>query len=660
MNMRTSAVVVGALVLLAAGLIGGYLIRVPERITSTVTQTSVSPITVRETAFSIVTTTETLEAPVTTVTKVPFTVTTVPTTTRTGPQLKAGRITSDETWSGEILVTDTVEVARGVTLTIEPGTTVKFKHYRGYRGPGRNSLFVMGTLRAVGTPGEPIWFTSDADDPTNGDWSMIRFEEASDETIVKYAIIEFGQQGLNLWHSSFTISHCIVRWNNWEGIYLESYCVPIIEHCMIYENGYNGVAMEQFNTATLRYNTIMRSGTHGIHVDASHATIEHNVVTENGASGVSVDNNGQIEVTYNTLTKNNDAGIGGGEGQNTVKAFFNNITENNLGIYCPQYLTLTANNNNIYGNTHLEFNVENSHINANAKNNWWGTTDEEAVRNQIRDLNGVVDIKPLLPSKTTKNPDTGEDITSDIDYDYEDLRRAELGYRPGDPEKDRYLYIYPDDETRRTINKIGKGLGLTWSVTWDGEHIWTATLWGTVYQIEPTTGEVLKTFQLPLPQPWGMTWDGEHLWINDFAEIKIYEVDPEDGAIISSFQIPGLTGGCKGLTWDGQHLYTLGWATPNIYKFDRTGNLIKTITMKDGIGGGLAWDGECFWAPGRRGICKIDTSGTIVGEIYAASEGTWDMTWDGTYLWATQRTNENWLDDKIFQLEILEMLPPTP
>jgi hypothetical protein len=70
-------------------------------------------------------------------------------------------------------------------------------------------------------------------------------------------------------------------------------------------------------------------------------------------------------------------------------------------------------------------------------------------------------------------------------------------------------------------------------------------------------------------------------------------------------------------------------------------------------GGGLAWDGAHFWVPGGH-ILKYDAQGRQVGWIYAASEGTWDMTWDGAYLWASQRTNENWPDAKIFQLELLE------
>lgn len=111
----------------------------------------------------------------------------------------------------------------------------------------------------------------------------------------------------------------------------------------------------------------------------------------------------------------------------------------------------------------------------------------------------------------------------------------------------------------------------------------------------------------------------------------------------------------KGITWDGEHLYLMGWTTPTIYKLDKSGSLIEKIEIKEGwAGGGLTWDGNYFWAPGGKGICKIDREGRIVGGIYAASEGTFDLAWDGHYLWATQRTNENWQDSKIYKIEIID------
>lgn len=327
-------------------------------------------------------------------------------------QSRGGMIKRDEVWSGEILITDTIEILRGVTLIIEPGTVVKFKHYRGYKDPNRLSFQILGTLKAAGTSENQIWFTSDADKPVNGDWSMLRFIDAGNGSIIKYAIIEFGQQGINMWNSSPAISHSIVRWNNWEGIYLESYSRPIIEYNRIYQNGYNGIAMEQFNNAIVRYNYISRSGTNGIHIDASTALVENNMVEEN-ANGLSVDDSGTLYALNNTLKNNRGAGIMCGEGENKLNAAGNSFSGNVMDISCSSEMV-------------------------------------------FENVTGI---------------GTGEVI-----FDYPDVKRIDLGYTPGDARKDEYVYVYPDDESRRIVKKIGEGLGLTWSVAWDGTHVWTAAL----------------------------------------------------------------------------------------------------------------------------------------------------------------------------------------
>ena len=113
-----------------------------------------------------------------------------------------GTISSNETWSnsGNVhQITCDVVVASGVTLTIQAGTIIKFNNY--------TRLTIEGTLRVLGTSGNPVYFTSISDDTIGGDtngngasngipgiWYDIRFTDTSDDanSIIDYAIIRYG------------------------------------------------------------------------------------------------------------------------------------------------------------------------------------------------------------------------------------------------------------------------------------------------------------------------------------------------------------------------------------------------------------------------------------------------------------------------------------
>jgi hypothetical protein len=67
----------------------------------------------------------------------------------------SGIISSDTTWTktdSPINITWSTTIAKGVTVTIEPGVVVHFN---------ANDLWVDGTLRAIGTNAEPITLNGD-------------------------------------------------------------------------------------------------------------------------------------------------------------------------------------------------------------------------------------------------------------------------------------------------------------------------------------------------------------------------------------------------------------------------------------------------------------------------------------------------------------------
>ncbi|MBU2461897.1 right-handed parallel beta-helix repeat-containing protein, partial [bacterium] len=80
-----------------------------------------------------------------------------------------GTLSTNTTWNmagSPYIVTDTVYVANGVRLTIEPGVVVKFAT--------ETSLISYGTLSAVGTSIATITFTSSQTTATAGDWKGIK------------------------------------------------------------------------------------------------------------------------------------------------------------------------------------------------------------------------------------------------------------------------------------------------------------------------------------------------------------------------------------------------------------------------------------------------------------------------------------------------------
>lgn len=508
-----------------------------------------------------------------------------------------GTISQDTIWQGDVSVTESVVVQPNVTLTVKPGTHVRFKHYRGYREPEKRLyLIVLGRIVANGNKSQPIYFTSDATDPQNGDWAMIRLkpDAGQPQSSFHYCVFEFAQQGLNVWSASPDISHSVFRWNNWEGVYFESGCQPTLTLCQIVENGYNGLAAEQSNVITMTNSEVWRNGTCGVHIDNSEAEVRLSWVHDNLAHGLSVDDNAALRALGDAIYDNQACGIGFGQGTNTVEVANLDIYNNASGNYCGSVTTVSS---------------------------------------------------PYYPP-----------ASKDIYIGFQPDPSYALNCIPSDQSCDQYTYVYPDDETRRIANKIGNGLGLTWSLAYYDHSIWTCTLGAQCYRLDPQTGNQQDSFTLPgLSQPWGMTFDDAgYMWVVDFAERKLFKIDPTTHNIVGSFPTPNPSaGGCKGLTWDGEHLNVMGWVSPTIYQMNKAGNLVNTISLDSGGGGGIAWDGEHFWIPSGR-ILKYDTQGHQVGWIYPASEGTWDMTWEGDYLWASQRTNENWSDAKIFQLEILD------
>jgi len=116
----------------------------------------------------------------------------------------SGTLTADTTWESGVVyrVVGDVTVSAGVTLTIEPGAIVKFAYTSS--STVKKRLIVSGDLQLGGSPGNPVYFTSDRDDsiggdtngdgtatsPVPGDWGYIQLKNAT--TAFHDAVVRYG------------------------------------------------------------------------------------------------------------------------------------------------------------------------------------------------------------------------------------------------------------------------------------------------------------------------------------------------------------------------------------------------------------------------------------------------------------------------------------
>jgi len=346
----------------------------------------------------------------------------------------SGTLTTDEVWSGTVNITGDVIVPSGITLTIQPGTTVRFaalSHDRhGGSDTSRCELIINGSLNAVGTPQSPITFTSSSASPMPNHWAGIRANVAgawqTPVFTLQYAIVEYSTSGIVHSMSGTAsppyIGNCTIRYNgSYYGIYLSASGgsgSARVEGCTIYNNGGYGIYASGYNgsrSLSILNNTINNNTQYGIYCDSSTVTLDHNTIHHNNYYGLLCSST-TATITNNEVYSNNNSGIYCTQGSSvinnnsihdntqygiyiyasgsfTISISLNNIYNNSGGgIYCNASSVARLNYNNIYGGTYALYNDSSSAVDA--RYNWWGavTTSEMASGSNPKNISAIYDI----------------------------------------------------------------------------------------------------------------------------------------------------------------------------------------------------------------------------------------------------------------------------
>ena len=167
-----------------------------------------------------------------------------------------GPIISDTTWTlanSPYIVTTSVDVQQNVTLTIEPGVTIRFN--------SGTKLQVNGELIARGTADNLIVFTSNQTNPAPGDWYGIEFTSVAVPVVV--------DENEN-YVSGNVIQYCVVEYAGFEETRAVNGSSLLIDNCTVQNNKGRGVGISGSDTlpgyvtnSVIKNNQILMVGANG-------------------------------------------------------------------------------------------------------------------------------------------------------------------------------------------------------------------------------------------------------------------------------------------------------------------------------------------------------------------------------------------------------------
>jgi parallel beta-helix repeat protein len=345
-----------------------------------------------------------------------------------------GIITQDTTWTkanSPYSLSGPVAINQGLTLTIEAGTTINLNNYY---------IQVNGTLIARGSNADPIHINGPAPaiggiifTPISNGWNeQTGSGNTIENTIIDHAPV-IAQNSVKMDHNSITGSISAKAYSLIEHNNITDGTVSIGDSVVLYNNtitGSTGLGSLLFG------GSVVVSVTSGSSAN-NKPTVSNNIINGspavNGKLNDGIVCSGFVSITGNTISScktgirvepyehssgfplidknfisNNQDGIDIWSGDSTPLIQNNLLTNNTNGISVSGTTGNTSaipliQNNNIYDNSiNMFLGVP---YDINAANNWWGTTDAQAINKTIFDHknNFNVGMVNFIPFLTTAN-----------------------------------------------------------------------------------------------------------------------------------------------------------------------------------------------------------------------------------------------------------------
>jgi Right handed beta helix region len=319
---------------------------------------------------------------------------------------RVATLVEDTVWRGNVLVEGGLTVAPQITLTITPGTVVRFVALSAEKSEARPALLVQGRLVAQGSADQPILFTGSGKEPAGVTWQGILLVGSEKSNLLEHVRIKEAMVGIDALFSRLTVKsvwadRCGTGFRVQDSLFealggLVAGC-GIGLHLIDAEAAVRGVQVQRNRqgvvcrrgSIVLQSNEIATNEKDGVLIYGSRLNLEQNKIVQNGI-GLVVEG-GEGTVRGNRIAHQQGNGV---QLTNARIRFQNNLVTGNgaTGLLVRDGRAV-AFGNALHANGGFDL-MNEGQEEFRAPGNWWGG-DEPLVGKRLGGTGAVI-VTPIL------------------------------------------------------------------------------------------------------------------------------------------------------------------------------------------------------------------------------------------------------------------------